>query len=237
MNVNILISYLFSVIEFSSLLYLGTCLFKVKLYFYRHIRLLLTCMILALVSVFFNYYHMLSQLLPFLQILLLILLVNKFLKLRIWTSVFMVSSSWLLFALIQVLLMYIVDFYDLIKMSLVKPFTFEGYMIQLATFLVCIAVGVTTRAIREGFTFDPDSFDLDMKLKFSNRVISIVLLVFFSILILIYIYLASARNYVLMLIFSMFTLAFSISVLFILYKRDKEEADSSDLSLKTIRKR
>ncbi|RXZ78071.1 hypothetical protein EBB07_28880 [Paenibacillaceae bacterium] len=213
---------LFSIIEYFSIFLLGVYLFRIKLNLARVKKILLSSLLLSSFSLILTIFD-LTSIAPFLQILIYTLLLKASLE-REWSHATLVSiTSYVFYGLIQISLIKILTFAQIVSVSDIAAFTFKGYLIQLICFFIIVATVFTLKITNEGYSFDLDEpFGLIKKYtkKFILFIIILIFLVSTGAFVL---YSVEKYNgYVFNLMFTV--LLFSTgTLLYFAYKRDLEE--------------
>lgn len=217
-----LLFLIFSSMESFSIVMLGLMLFRFRLNSNNILRAMSIGIILSIVSLILDLFH-LNNISPLIQLLVMILLVSLNFNSKLIRSILIAFTSYVLFAVVQTLFILILQYFNIVSLDELMPYTSKGYMIQFFSFVILLLISSHIRKNRSGFSFIPEE-SLKNKVKYSNKIF--LLLMGTSILLISgFYYEYKSSNYV--LFFEIFFVAVSLVSIILLYialKRDEEES-------------
>ena len=220
---NYLFSFIFSAIEFSSLIILTMAAFRFTLLNYKK-EIAILSISLSLCSLIFDLIDM-QSIAPIVQLIVLIVLFKAFIRESILYSALVNILGFLFFNVIEAAFFLILKYYNIADISdLGGTHNATTYTLQLSASLIILIVSTIIRNMNQGFGF-ADKFKSvnNKKIKTTNKVL--VVLSFISILLLsssLYMLLAN-KNLFTFMAFLIFLLVFNLILFYFYNKRDKEQ--------------
>jgi len=178
----IILPYVFSMVDFASIFIFITCVFNLRLMNKSTIiKIIASTAILAVASHYIIHigYQKYSLWILIPSVVLIMRFVFKQNKTySIWISV----TGYIFVLSIQLLIIYGLLFTKAIQPEDATPYTYNAYLIQLATFLVICIISFIVHKLGDAMTFDFNNFGHKINFKSPVRyiVISIAILLFIS---------------------------------------------------------
>jgi hypothetical protein len=199
-------------------------LFRFRLTTNNFLNAAITSISLALVSYILNKVGLTNISVP-IQIIIYIILIKFLFKNRILHASLIGIVSYILYGVIQTILLFVLDHYNIMKFSEVVPFAFKAYILQLFSFIIVLIISIRLRKTNAGYSFVPEETFVDKKIKYSNKLF-ILCLSLTAIVVTGSFY--EFRQSSILYTFIAFLTVISLSCIILLYislKRDKEEAE------------
>jgi hypothetical protein len=219
---NFLIFILLSTIDFFSILLLGFVIFRIRFSAVKFKKMLIIGFILSIISYLLNIFS-LESVSPIVQLICLVVLFIFTFKEKIKYSILVTCSSYILYGVIQGLLILLLNSYEILLISELIPFTNKAYLLQISTSLLVIIISLHIKRYNGGFSFIPHE-PLKKIYRYSNMLLIVVTIVAISTVSYIFYYGRNLDSFFYFLITLGSMLIASTVILLLLLKRDVEDS-------------
>jgi hypothetical protein len=215
---------LFSCFESFSIPFIGLVLFRTRLNPHTYKNLILIGVSMAVLS-FICTIGGIGTITPLVQIIIAIIMIKFLFYRRIFFSILSVISGYLVFAVIQTLLVFLLQYLHLATLSDFEPYTFKGHALQFGTFLLVFILGLQLKVSGHGYSFDPQESFTKKPIKYTNKVFALVISTSMLLLAGIYYEINNTHSYAYLLeAFLFIAILSTTSLIYISLNRDREES-------------
>lgn len=160
---NNLLSFLFSCVENFALLFFVLSLFRFKIPEYKA-EMLITTFIVAITSFTLIKFNLMN--INMVALVLMLILAFKYLfKFKLLFSTFVTICGYIIYALVQSAVLLILDYYNVIVYPDIKPFTWDGYILQSTSAIIMMVISLYIIKSNSGFSFDFGNSFIQKKIK------------------------------------------------------------------------
>lgn len=217
---------IFSALESSIIVLLGMALFRFRMTARNIIYSLIIGTILSVISAIINYFNVLVDISPLIQMIVMYVLTLIFFKTKKLYTLLLSAVPYIIYAVFQVSIILLLIHYKVVSMTDIGAFTEKGWVVQAFTTITTALVIFVIRYTNEGYAFDPDSNYTKRIFRFNNRLLVYSTTSSILLFCVLYTFFKVSHNHLLSLILFFCTLLIAASFLIYIYlMRDKEEAE------------